>query len=210
MYDQGNDYTIGLANAFEAQFTKLGGKIVGKETYTKTDTDFSAILAKIKSAKPEVVLLPDYYNIVNLVTKQAKEKGINVPFVGGDGWDSPDLDKAAAAGGYFTNHYSPFDPRAEVQGFLKAYGVAYKDDTGKAKLPDALATLGYDSTNLLLAAIKAAGSTDTAKVKAALEKISFNGVTGKITFDKAHNPVKALTILAVKADKIDFDSVVQP
>jgi branched-chain amino acid transport system substrate-binding protein len=210
MFDQGNDYTIGLATAFEAQYTKLGGKIVGKESYTKTDTDFSAILAKIKDAKPEVVLLPDYYNIVNLVTKQAKEKGINVPFVGGDGWDSPDLDKAAAAGGYFTNHYSPFDPRSEVQNFLKAYGAAYKDDAGKTKVPDALATLGYDSTNLLFSAIKAAGSTDTTKVKAALEKISFNGVTGKITFDKAHNPVKALTILAVKSDKIAFDSVVQP
>ena len=210
MYDQGNDYTIGLANAFEAQFTKLGGKIAGKETYTKTDTDFSAILTKIKNAKPDVVLLPDYYNIVNLVTKQAKEKGITVPFVGGDGWDSPDLDKASAAGGFFTNHYSPFDPRPEVQGFLKAYGAAYKDDTGKAKVPDALATLGYDSANLLFAAIKAAGSTDANKVKASLEKISFNGVTGKITFDKAHNPVKALTILAVKANKIDFDSVVQP
>jgi branched-chain amino acid transport system substrate-binding protein len=210
MFDQGNDYTIGLANAFEAQYKQLGGTIVGKETYTKTDTDFSAILTKIKNAKPEVVLLPDYYNIVNLVTKQAKEKGITVPFVGGDGWDSPDLDKASAAGGFFTNHYSPFDPRPEVQGFLKAYGAAYKDDTGKAKLPDALATLGYDSANLLFAAIKAAGSTDPDKIKASLEKISFNGVTGKITFDKAHNPVKALTILAVKKDRIDFDSVVQP
>jgi branched-chain amino acid transport system substrate-binding protein len=210
MYDQGNDYTIGLANAFEAQFTELGGTIVGKETYTKTDTDFSAILAKIKNAKPDVVLLPDYYNIVNLVTKQAKEKGIKVPFVGGDGWDSPDLDKAASEGGYYTNHYSPEDPRAEVQDFLKAYGVAYKTDDGKDKVPDALATLGYDSTNLLFAAIKAAGSTDTAKVQVALEKISFNGVTGKITFDAAHNPVKALTILAVKGGKIVFDSVVQP
>jgi branched-chain amino acid transport system substrate-binding protein len=210
MYDQGNDYTIGLANAFEGQFTKLGGKIVGKETYTKTDTDFSAILAKIKSAKPDVVLLPDYYNIVNLVTKQAKEKGITAPFVGGDGWDSADLDKAAAAGGYYTNHYSPEDPRAEVQGFLKAYGAAYKDDSGKAKVPDALAVLGYDGANLLFQAIKNAGSADPVKVKTALEKISFNGVSGKITFDKAHNPVKALTILAVKADKITFDSVVQP
>jgi branched-chain amino acid transport system substrate-binding protein len=210
MYDQGNDYTIGLANAFEAKFKAAGGAIVGKETYTKTDTDFSAILAKIKDAKPEVVLLPDYYNIVNLVTKQAKEKGITVPFVGGDGWDSPDLDKAAASGGYFTNHYSPDDPRKEVQTFLKAYGAAYKDDSGKAKVPDALGTLAYDAANLLFTAMKNAGSLDTTKVKVALEKISFNGVTGKITFDKAHNPVKALTILAIKPDKVTFDSVVQP
>ncbi len=210
MYDQGNDYTIGLANAFEAKFTSVGGKIVGKETYTKTDTDFSAILAKIKAAKPQVVLLPDYYNIVNLVTKQAKEKGITVPFVGGDGWDSPDLDKASAAGGFFTNHYSPEDPRPEVQDFLKAYGAAYKNDAGKDKVPDALATLAYDAANLLFQAIKDANALDTTKVKVALEKITFNGVTGKITFDKSHNPVKALTVLAVKADKIAFDSVVNP
>jgi len=210
MYDQGNDYTIGLANAFEAQFTKLGGQIVGKETYTKTDTDFSAILAKIKNAKPQVVLLPDYYNIVNLVTKQAKEKGISVPFVGGDGWDSADLDKAAAAGGYFTNHYSKDDPRPIVQEFLKSYGAAYKTDDGKDKVPDALAVLGYDSANLMFQAMKDANSTDPAKVKAALEKISLDGVTGKITFDNVHNPVKALTILQVKKDKIEFNSVVQP
>jgi branched-chain amino acid transport system substrate-binding protein len=210
MYDQGNDYTVGLANAFEAQFKKLGGSIAGKETYTKTDTDFSAILAKIKDAKPAVVLLPDYYNIVNLVTKQAKEKGINVPFVGGDGWDSADLDLVASSGCYYTNHYSKDDPRKEVQNFLKSYAAAYKDDAGKGKVPDALAVLAYDATNLLFAAIKAAGSDDTTKVKVALEKISYSAVSGKITFDKLHNPVKALTILAIKGGKINFDSVVQP
>ena len=66
----------------------------------------------MKSAKPDVVYLPDYYNVVNLVTKQAKEKGITAPFMGGDGWDSSDLDVKAADGGYYTNHYSPDDPRA--------------------------------------------------------------------------------------------------
>ena len=210
MYDQGNDYTVGLANAFEAQFKKLGGKIVGKETYTSKDTDFSAILAKIKDSKPEVVLLPDYYNIVNLATKQAKEKGITVPFVGGDGWDSTDLDVEAADGCYFTNHYSKKDPRKEVQTFLKAYGAAYEDDTGAPKVPDALAVLAYDATNLLLTAIKAAGADNSTKVKVALEKITFNGVSGKITFDKSHNPVKSLTIIAIKDGEYNFDSVVQP
>jgi branched-chain amino acid transport system substrate-binding protein len=209
LYDQGNDYTIGLATAFESQFTSLGGTIVGKETYTKTDTDFSAILAKIKNAKPEVVLLPDYYNIVNLVTKQAKEKGIKVPFVGGDGWDSADLDKKSADGDFYTNHYAPDDPRPEVQGFLAAYGAAYQDN-GKPKVPDALAVLAYDAANLLLQSINDAKSLDTTKVKNTMEKITFNGVTGKITFDSKHNPVKALTILAVKNGKIAFDSVVQP
>jgi branched-chain amino acid transport system substrate-binding protein len=210
MLDQSNDYVKGLAEFFEKSFTDGGGQIVGKESYTAQDTDFSAILAKVAEAKPDVVYLPDYYNIVNLATKQAKEKGITAPFMGGDGWDSSDLDKAAAAGGFYTNHYSPEDPRPEVQTFVKNFGAKYKDDQGQPKVPDALATLAYDATNLMLQSIKEAGTDDTAKVKDALAKIKFNGVSGAISFDAQHNPVKSATILEVTPDKIEFNSVVNP
>jgi branched-chain amino acid transport system substrate-binding protein len=211
MYDQSNDYVKGLAEAFEATFTQGGGTIVGKESYAgKTDTDFSAILAKVKSAKPDVVYLPDYYNVVNLATKQAKEKGIIAPFMGGDGWDSADLDGKAAEGGYYTNHYSPDDQRAEVQNFLKAYGTAYKDDKGNPKVPDALAALAYDAANLLITAIKNAAADNTDKVKTAMEGITYNAVSGKITYDAQHNPVKGAVILHVKGGKVVFDSFVSP
>jgi branched-chain amino acid transport system substrate-binding protein len=205
MLDQANDYVKGLAENFEKAFVAKGGTIVGKENYTDKDTDFSAILAKVKAAKPDIVYLPDYYNIVNLATKQAKEKGITVPFMGGDGWDSTDLDLKAAAGGYFTNHYSPEDPRAEVVNFRSAYGAKF----GGA-VPDALAALAYDATNMLLQAIKDANSTDTSKVKTALENIKFNGVSGTITFDAKHNPVKSATILKVTEAKVVFEAVVAP
>jgi branched-chain amino acid transport system substrate-binding protein len=210
MLDQANDYVKGLAEFFEKAFTAGGGRVVGKESYTSKDTDFSAILSKVAAAKPDMVYLPDYYNIVNLATKQAKEKGIKAPFMGGDGWDSSDLDLKAADGGYFTNHYSPDDSRAAVKNLVKAFGAKYKDDKGQPKVPDALAALAYDATNLLLTAIKNAGADDTTKVKTALEKISLNGVSGKITFDANHNPVKSATILAVKGGKVKFNSVVNP
>lgn len=210
MLDQANDYVKGLAEFFEKAFTAEGGKVVGKETYTSKDTDFSAILAKVAAAKPDIVYLPDYYNVVNLVTKQAKEKGIKAPFMGGDGWDSSDLDLKAANGGYFTNHYSPQDTRPEVQNLVKAFGAKYKDDKGQPKVPDALAALAYDATNLLLQGIKEAGADDTTKVKDALAKIRFNAISGKITFDANHNPVKSATILAIKDDKVAFNSVVNP
>jgi len=210
MLDQANDYVKGLAEFFEKAYTAGGGKIVGKETYTAKDTDFNAILAKVAAAKPDVVYLPDYYNVVNLVTKQAKEKGIKAVFMGGDGWDSSDLDLKAADGGFFTNHYSPSDTRAEVQNFVKAFGAKYKDDKSQPKVPDALAALAYDATNMLIQAIKEAGADDTAKVKDALAKISFNGVSGKITLDANHNPIKSATILAVKDGKVQFNSVVNP
>jgi len=210
MFDQANDYAKGLAEYFAKAFTAQGGKIVGTETYTAKDTDFSVILAKISATKPDMVYLPDYYNIVNLAVKQAKEKGIKVPFMGGDGWDSADLDLKAADGGYFTNHYSAEDTRPVVQNFVKAYGAKYKDDKGQAKIPDNPGLLAYDATNLLLTAIKQAGVDDTAKVKDTLAKITFNGVSGTITFDANHNPTKSATILAIKNGKVKFDSVVNP
>lgn len=211
MLDQANDYVKGLAEEFEKNFTALGGTVVGKESYTAKDTDFSTILAKIAEAKPDVVYLPDYYNIVNLVTKQAKEKGITSAFLGGDGWDSADLDVVAAAGGYFTNHYSPDDPRPEVVNFLAAYGAKYKNDDGTAKVPDALATLAYDAANMLFTAMTTAGTVeDVDKVKTALEGIKINAVSGAITLDAKHNPVKAAAILSVTAEGVKFEASIAP
>jgi branched-chain amino acid transport system substrate-binding protein len=204
LFDQGNDYVRGLAEAFEETFTANGGTIVGKETYTSSDTDFSAILAKVSEAKPDIVYLPDYYNIINLVMAQAKEKGITAPFMGGDGWDSADLDKAAADGGYYTNHYSEQDTRQIVQDWVKNYQAEY------GSVPDALATLAYDAANLMIAAIQSAGVDDPSKVKDTLAAISWEGVSGTITFDEFHNPIKAAVILQVKDGKIVYVATVAP
>jgi branched-chain amino acid transport system substrate-binding protein len=204
MSDQSNDYVKGLAENFEKAFTENGGQIVGKENYTSKDTDFSAILSKVADLKPDVVYLPDYYNIVNLVTKQAKEKGITAAFMGGDGWDSADLDVKAAAGGYFTNHYSADSTAPEAVAFLKNYKAKYN------ATPDALAALAYDAANILLTGISNAGADDTAKVNTALEQIKIQAVSGSITYDKNHNPIKGATILEVTPDGVKFNSVVNP
>lgn len=210
MLDQANDYVKGLAEYFEKYFTETGGTIVGKETYTSKDSDFSTILAKVAEANPDVVVLPDYYNIVNLATKQAKEKGITAPFIGGDGWDSPDLDAVAAEGGYFTNHYSPTENRPAVQTFVKNYGEKYKDEQGNPKMPDALAALAYDATNILIQAIANAGVDDPAKVKDAIATGKFEAVSGTITFDAFHTPIKPVTIISVTGGKVVFNSQVIP
>jgi len=210
MYDQGNDYTVGLAQAFEKAFTEMGGTIVGKETYTSTDTDFSAILTKVAESKAEVLFLPDYYPIVNLVGAQAKDKGVTAVMMGGDGWDSSDLDVKAADGGFYSNHYDPGDTRPIVVEWLKTYGAEYKDDKGQPKVPDALATLAYDATNLLIAAIEKAGVDDPVKVKDSLAAISWDGVSGKITFDAQHNPIKSAAVISVAGGEKKFVDSVAP
>jgi branched-chain amino acid transport system substrate-binding protein len=210
MFDQGNDYVRGLAEAFEKAFTDNGGQVVGKESYTSTDTDFSAILTKVADSKAEVLYLPDYYPIVNLVGAQAKDKGVTAVMMGGDGWDSSDLDVKAADGGFYSNHYDPGDTRAIVVDWLKRYGAEYKDDQGNPKVPDALATLAYDATNIMLQSIKEAGADDPAKVKDTMAKISWEGVSGKISFDANHDPIKSAAVIGVKDGKKEFVASVAP
>lgn len=203
MLDPNNPYVKGLADAFEAEFAK-SATIVGKEAYTSQDTDFSTILDKVADANPDMVYLPDYYNIVSLVTKQAKDKGITAPFVGGDGWDSPDLDTAAASGGYFTTHLSFEDPRPEVSAFDQEFRSMY----GYA--PDTIAAMAYDAAKLLFQAMQEAGTTDTAVVKTKLAAISFQGVSGSLSYDAYHNPIKSAAMMRVQADGVHFYALIPP
>lgn len=205
LYDQGNDYTIGLANYFKDSFTKAGGQILISEAYSKGDVDFSAVLTNIAKQKPDILYLPDYYQKVSLIAEQARAKGITATFVGGDGWDSSELNFKIMEGGYFTNHYSAEDPRPEVKKWVETYKAKYKQE------PDALATLCYDATKLLLNAIATANSDDPAKIKEALQATKdFSVVSGKITFDKDGNPIKPAAILQVKGGKQSYITTVSP
>jgi branched-chain amino acid transport system substrate-binding protein len=196
LYDKGNDYSVGLAESFKQNFVAGGGNVVAFETYADKDSDFSAVLTKIAGLKPDMLYLPDYYNKVSLIAKQAKAKGLNVPMMGGDGWDSADLDYATLDGNYFTNHYAADEPRPEVKKFVEAYQKKY------GSKPDALAALAYDATNILLEGIRKANSTDPDKIREAIQGLKdFPAVSGKVSFDKDGNPVKPASILQVKADK---------
>jgi branched-chain amino acid transport system substrate-binding protein len=210
MYDENNSYVKTLAEYFEKYFIEAGGMIVGKETYGSSDTDFTTVLDKIADASPDLVLLPDFYLIVNMVTGQAKDKGLTVPFIGGDGWDSSALDLAAVDGSYFLNHFSIYDQRPVVQNFVTSYGEAYKNADGTPKQPDVLAALAYDSTNLLLAAIEKAGVDDPAIVKDVLAGMSFEGVTGQATFNPNHTPHKSVSVMQILDGEIVFLETVQP
>ncbi|BAU29861.1 amino acid/amide ABC transporter substrate-binding protein (HAAT family) [Aneurinibacillus soli] len=205
-----SDYSKGLAKAFEESYTKNGGKVAAKEAYVKGDTDFRATLTRIKAANPDFVFLPGYYEEVGLIVKQAREIGLNVPFMGGDGWDSPKLIEIAGAKAlnntYITNHYSVEDKDPKVQKFVSAFKAKYKD-----KAPDGFAALGYDTGYLLADAIKRAGDVDPVKIKEALASTKdLELVSGKITIDAQHNPIKSAAILEYKDGKQTFKMKVNP
>lgn len=204
MFDQGNDYVRGLAEYIRDAYTKLGGEVKVYEAYTKDDTDFSATLSKVADAKVDVLFLPDYYNKVSLIGKQAKEKGITAVMMGGDGWDSAQLETTAVDGGYFSNHYSPSDPRPIVQNFIQKY----KDKYNAA--PDALAVLAYDAANILFTAITDAKTSDPEKVKDAMLAVKYEGISGQITMDKNGDPIKAAAITKVTGGGYEFVKFVAP
>ncbi len=204
LYDVGNDYVKGLAEYYKASFEEMGGSVPVFEAYTKEDTDFSALLTNVSEADVDVLFLPDYYNKVNVIAKQANEQGVDATLQGADGWDSPLLELDAVDGGYFSNHYSPADPRQIVQDFVSNY----EDEFGQP--PDALAALSYDAARLLLQAISEADSRDPADVKDALTDIEYEGVAGSIVFNDVGDPQKTAAINQVTGGEVQFVKFVAP
>ncbi len=193
-YDNTNDYSKGLAEVFKQEFAKLGGEIVAEEAFSTQDQDFRPVLTKFKQAGTELVYVPGYYQQVGLIVSQGREIGLDVPFLGADGWDSPKLVEIAGAEAlnntYFTNHYAYSDPSEKVQSFVQAYKAEYGD------VPSSFAALGYDAAKLIVDAIRRAGKAEPEAIKDALVATKdFDAVTGKLTFDDKHNPIKEIAII---------------
>lgn len=206
--DVKNDYSVGLTKAFRESFTRLGGVIVVEKNYQAGDASFNAQLTSIREAGVEFVYAPGYYGDVGQIIKQARELGLRVPFIGGDGWDSPDLwrgGKEALNGCFITNHYSVDNPDPRVQAFIAAYRRRYGDT------PDALAALAYDGARVLYDAIERAGSADGARIRDALAATrDFPGVTGTITLDADRNAVKPAVILELRDGAYHYRTTIAP
>lgn len=207
--DNTSDYAKGLAQFFKENFIKNGGQVVIEEAYLQKDTDFKSTLTKIKAAQPDFIYIPGYYQEVGLIVKQAREMGITVPMAGGDGWDSAKLPeiagKAALENTFFSSLYSPDDTSDLNKEFVAEYKKAYNTN------PDVFAALAYDSTLLVAKAIEDAGSADPAKIAEAMAKIKgFKGVSGEVTFNEEHNPIKSAVIIEHKDGKQTFKTKVNP
>ncbi|HEV7866571.1 MAG TPA: ABC transporter substrate-binding protein [Chthoniobacteraceae bacterium] len=206
--DVKQDYSVGLSQFFKEHFSKNGGTIVSEQSYSSGDKDFKAQLTSIKGAGPEVIVASGYYTESGLIALQAREVGLNVPLLGGDGWDSPSLVEVggkAMEGNFFSNHFSAEDQAPIIQDFLQRY----KAKTGAEA--DAMVALGYDSAMLLADAIKRAGTTESAALRDAIAATKdFQGVTGKITLDEKRNANKPAVILVIKDGKFRYVETVQP
>jgi branched-chain amino acid transport system substrate-binding protein len=206
--DAASAYSMGLADFAVDAFKKDGGTVVADKSYQKGDDNFRAQLTDIVSSRPDVLLVPGYYSDVSLIAKQAREAGLKVPLLGGDGWDSPNLIKNAGTaleGSYFSNHYSEAQGGPVIQAFVKDYQAKF------GQKPNALGALGYDAMNIYADAVTRANSTDKAKVRDALAATKeFHAVTGDITMDENRNASKPVVILQIKGDHFEYLTTVKP
>jgi branched-chain amino acid transport system substrate-binding protein len=206
--DSKSDYSEGLAEYFAKTFQKGGGTISIQQSYSSGDIDFKSQLTAIRSKAPQAIFAPGYYTDIALAARQARELGLAVPLLGGDGWDSPQflsIGGSAVNNAYYLTHYSAQDQSPKVQEFVSRFKKRFKMN------PDGLAVLGYDAIDVLADAMKRAKSLSPVDIRQALEETqAFVGVTGKIRFDAHRNPIKSGVVLKIEQNQVKYLATIDP
>lgn len=208
LVDVASPYSVGLAEFFRQRFLADGGEIVAEQKFSGGDKEFRAQLTTIKAAKPDAIFAPSYYGDAGLILLQARQLGLTVPFLGGDGYEAPELVQvagAAADGAYFPVHFSLGSPDERSREFVRKFTARFQ------KAPTGVSALGYDAVMLLADAMRRAGTADGPAVRAALASArDFAGVTGRITMDAGRNARKSAAIIRVEGGKFQFVQTVAP
>ncbi|MCX4693934.1 branched-chain amino acid ABC transporter substrate-binding protein [Streptomyces sp. NBC_01408] len=210
--DDKKTYGAGLAGTFKGEFTKLGGSVVGEGHIDPESKDFSAVVTQVKSSGADVVYYGGEYPAAGPLSKQIKASGTNIPLAGGDGIKDKkyvELAGEGAQGDFSTSVGAPVETLPSAQEFIANYKKAgFKDDFS------AYGGYSYDSAWAIIEAIKSVvdangGKLPTdarAKVLDAVQKVNFDGVTGKVSFDEFGDATnKQLTVYKVEGD--DFKTV---
>ena len=210
--DVTQDYSVGLSKYFIDAFRELTGdrnSIVEVSAYNTGDQDFTAQLTNVKNKKPDIIFAPGNYGESALLIRQARDLGIDVPFLGGDTWEAPEflaIGGEAVEGAVFSTHFTAEAPVTEESGvFLDAYRNKF------GKEANAFAALGYDAYMVILDVIEKAGSANSQAIRDGLAKVKgFVGATGIITLDENGDAVKSAVINKVDGAKFIYLTTVEP
>ena len=209
LVDRDQRYSVDLARFIREDFVRHGGEVVAEQEYAGGAADFSVQLAEVGAAGPDVVFIPGYYLEAGLLARQARSLGIEVPLVGGDGWDSPrlyEIGGQALAGGFYSSHFSAEDPDPQVQRFVADYRRLF------VATPDSFAATAYDAARIMLAAVSRAPSLERNALRDALAATKdFPGVTGPVTFNDERNAVKPVVVVRIgDGGRLSVESHVSP
>lgn len=193
IYKSSSEYSREINDSFESKVEELGGKIVTSETYVDGE-NFNSQLEHIVQSKADSIFIPVYYGDAYKIALQAKEKNMNLPLYGADGWDGVlevAKDKSAVEGAIFLSQY--FLGENKESDFVKTYKEKYNEK------PDQFAADGYDCVYIIKAALEEAGSMDKEKIIDAMTKIKVDGLTGSdIRFNQSGEPNKKANFITIE------------
>lgn len=196
LFDNTNDYSIGLSDAFQKKAKDLGMEVVAAESASSGDADYTPQLTKIAEAAPDAVFVCYYYQDAALMLRQAVDVGLDATMMGADGWtgiqdqlqDSLNLlDKAV-----YCDSFSASDDSPVAQAFVKSFAAKYGKD------PAGFNALGYDAAKIMFSAFNAAGSADKGAVIEKMKATDLDCATGHITFNDHNDPIKSAFIMGFK------------
>ncbi len=193
IFNNSDEYSTGMKDAFVEEVAALGGTVVSTQAFNEGDVDFTAQLTAIKNTNAEILFVPTYYEAAAYIAQQAKDIGLELPLIGGDGWDGvlkQVTDPSTVEGAIFLSPFLSTDP--EVADFVNAYETAYK------ATPDQFAADGYDVVYVMKAAMEKAGSTESADMIAAMTEIEVQGLTGNVKFSADGEPEKGAKFVTIK------------
>ena len=199
LYGNDDAFTKSGFDTMKEVAEKLKLNIVTIQEFQKGQADYKAQLTKIASLAPDAVLCSALYNEGGVILAQARKMGLSVPFVGGNGFNSPkviEIAKEAAEGLIVATPWFGEKNDPKVKAFSAKYEKAY------GKKPDQFAAQAYDAFYIMTDALKAAGTADRAKLRDALAATkNFQGVVGKFSFDAERDVVMTPSVLVVKGGK---------
>lgn len=202
-------YSVGLSGVLKERFTALGGAIVAEQKHAEGDKDFRAQLTAIRAAKPDVIAATGFYSEAALICKQARTLGLDIPIIGGDGWEAPQLAELggkAVENTYYCTYFSADNDSPEVQAFVQRYKARWNGES-----PEGVSALGYDAMLLIADAMKRTNTPGGPKLRDAIATTrDFTGITGKTAFDDKRNSEKTAVMITTKNGKPSFFEAVVP
>jgi branched-chain amino acid transport system substrate-binding protein len=194
-----DDWGRGTVEAFKANWDRAGGKTAGIEFVDRTANDFYTPLTKIRSTRPDVIIVAAESQAGSIIAKQAKELGLKSRIFGVGAWATPtfmDLAGDAANGLLAGVVYAPTQPGDRNKTFVAAYKAAYNEEPGK------YSAAGYNTIHIISQAIQRAGAADPEKIRAALEKTDYLGPNGHVRFDEKHQAYGHELVLVELQNKV--------
>lgn len=211
IFEEGDNYSIDLVQAFETAFRENGGQIVHSGSYASGQTTIADLLNAIQAVSPDVIFCPGHQPQVPLLISEARQVGIAATFLGGSAWDDRERflgvldDSTVLDNSYYPTNFSVATQDADVQEFVSGYTTLYGSP------PDGIAASGYDAMRLLARAIETAGSLDRIAVRDAFAAVyGYKGATTISHYDENRHPVKSLTIQVIRNGQVEHYKVVEP